>query len=96
MAALPPPAAPHDQHDYQALPRSLLGYHLLPLLDGSDKLAVRGVSAQLRALPLPPALAPPHPSHTPPSFPPSHTPTPFSASQVDGRSPCGGRVRHRF
>jgi hypothetical protein len=46
MAAPPPPAA--DQHDYQALLCSLLELHLFPLLDRADKLAVRGVSVQLR------------------------------------------------
>jgi hypothetical protein len=49
MAAPPHPAdAPHDQHDYEALLCSLLEDHLFPLLDRADKLAVRGVSVQLR------------------------------------------------
>ena len=48
MAARPPPAAPHDEHDYQALLCSLLEPHLFPLLDRADKFAVRGVSVQLR------------------------------------------------
>jgi hypothetical protein len=48
MAAPPPPAVPHDQHDYQALLCSLLEHHLFPLLDRADKRAVRGVSVQLR------------------------------------------------
>jgi hypothetical protein len=48
MAAPPPLAAIHDQHDYQALLCSLLEIHLFPSLDRTDKLAVRGVSVQLR------------------------------------------------
>jgi hypothetical protein len=48
MTAPPPPAAPHGQRDYQALLCSLLEHHLWPQLDRAGKLAVRGVSVQLR------------------------------------------------
>jgi hypothetical protein len=48
MTASPPPATSHDQHDSQALMCSLLQRHLFPSLDQEDKLAVRGVSVQLR------------------------------------------------
>jgi hypothetical protein len=49
MAAPPPPAeAPEDERDYQALLSSLLEPQLFPLFDRADKLAVRGVSVQLR------------------------------------------------
>ena len=49
MAAPPPPAdAIDDERDYQALLCSLLEPHLFPSLDRADKLAVRGVSVQLR------------------------------------------------
>jgi hypothetical protein len=48
MAALPPHAHLPAEHDYQALLCSLLEPHLFPSLDRADKLAVRGVSVQLR------------------------------------------------
>ena len=43
-----PAAALDDDHDYEALLCSLLALNLFPLLDRSDKLAVRGVSSHLR------------------------------------------------
>ena len=49
MAAPPPPAdALDNERDYQALLCSLLEPHLFASLDRADKLAVRGVSVQLR------------------------------------------------
>ena len=48
MAAPPPPVDLTDEHDYQALLCSLLAVGLFPLLGPADKLAVRGVSVQLR------------------------------------------------
>ena len=43
------PIVEPDEHDYEALLCSLLEYHLAPLLNTADKLAIRGVSTQLRA-----------------------------------------------
>jgi hypothetical protein len=49
MAALPLPADMTEYaRDYEALLCLLLGIHLWPQLDRADKLAVRGVSVQLR------------------------------------------------